>query len=368
MSEFKMPEAYGTVDLVMLKELSEADGISGNEKEATRVMKKHLEGYADEFHYDNLGSLIALKKGHENGPKIMISGHVDEVGFIVKSIDDNGFIKMTPIGGWWAHVLLSQGMVLTTRDGKKLSGVVGSRAPHGLPADVRNKVMDLNDIFLDLGVSSKEEVEYLGVKIGDMITPDTKFEVLNNPNYLMGKAWDDRIGAAVAIDVVKNLKGMDHAANVYAVGSVQEEVGLRGAKTAAAFVQPDIAFALDVTLSNDTPNSPAGMKMGAGIVLAMMDASHLTHRGLFEKMESIAHELNLDVNYDAMTAGGTDTGEVHKYNTGVIAMTLSIPSRYIHSHRSLIHRKDYVQTVEVITEFVKRCTWELVEEIAHYNR
>lgn len=363
-----MFEAYGTVDLEMLKELSEADGISGNEKEATRVMKKYLEGHADEFMYDNLGSLIALKKGAIDGPKVMIAGHMDEVGFIVKSIDDNGFVKMTPIGGWWTHVLLSQGMILTTREGKKISGVIGSRAPHGLPPEVRNKVMDVNDIFLDLGVENKEEVEAIGVRIGDMITPNTKFEVLNNPNYLMGKAWDDRIGAAVAIDVMRNLKGVDHVANLYAVGTVQEEVGLRGAKTAAAMVQPDIAFALDVTLSNDTPNSPQGMKMGAGIVLAMMDASHLTHRGLFEKVEAIAQELELDINYDAMTAGGTDTGEIHKSNYGVIAMTLSIPSRYIHSHRSLIHRKDYVQTVEVLTEFVKRCTWELVEEVQNYNR
>ncbi len=367
MSEIKM-EAYGNVDLEMLKELSEADGISGNEKEATRVMKKYLEGYADEFSYDNLGSLIALKKGKENGPKIMIAGHVDEVGFIVKSIDENGFIRITPIGGWWAHVLPSQGMVVTTRDNKKLHGVVGCRAPHGLPAEVRNKVMDLNDLFIDLGVSSKEEVEYLGVNIGDMITPDTKFSVLNNPNYLCGKAWDDRIGAAVAIDVVKNLKGLDHDANVYAVGTVQEEVGLRGAQTAVAHVKPDIAFALDVTIANDTPNSTPGMKMGAGVVLAMMDASHLTHRGLFLKMEAIAKELDLPINYDAMTAGGTDTGRIHLYDTGVIAMTLSIPSRYIHSHRSLIHRQDYAQTVELISEFVKRCNTELLEEIRTYNR
>lgn len=363
-----MEEAYGQVDLLMLQELSEADGISGNEKEATRVMKKHLEGYADEFSYDNLGSLIALKKGHENGPKIMISGHVDEVGFIVKSIDDNGFVRITPIGGWWAHVLPSQGMVVTTRDGRKLDGVVGCRAPHGLPPEVRNKVMDLNDLFLDLGVASKAEAEELGIHIGDMITPDTKFKVLNNPNYLMGKAWDDRIGAAVAIDVVRRLKEVDHVANVYAVGSVQEEVGLRGAKTSAAAIRPDIAFALDVTLSNDTPNAPAGMKMGAGVVLAMMDASHLTHRGLFEKMEAIAKELGLPVNYDAMTAGGTDTGEIHKTGDGVIAMTLSIPSRYIHSHRSLIHRKDYAMTVELIATFIQRCDAAMLEELRTFNR
>ncbi|MGL5978612.1 MAG: M42 family metallopeptidase [Erysipelotrichaceae bacterium] len=368
METHKIAEAYGTVDLKMLQELSEADGISGNEKEATRVMKQYLEGYADEFHYDNLGSLIALKKGAEDGPRIMIAGHVDEVGFIVKSIDDNGFVRITPIGGWWAHVLPSQGMILTTRDGKKLDGVIGCRAPHGLPADVRNKVMDLNDLFLDLGVESKADVLALNVNIGDMITPDTKFKVLNNPNFLMGKAWDDRIGAAVAIDVVRNLQGVNHEANVYAVGSVQEEVGLRGAKTSAAFVKPDIAFALDVTIANDTPNSPAGMKMGAGLVLAMMDASHLTHRGLFEKVEAIAMDLGLDINYDAMTAGGTDTGEIHKYGEGVIAMTLSLPSRYIHSHRSLIHRKDYVQTVEVITEFIKRCDRAMLEEIRTFNR
>lgn len=216
------------IDLQMLKDLSEADGISGCEKEVSRVVKKYFNNYADEISYDNLGSIIGLKKGKENGPKIMIAGHMDEVGFIVRDIDDKGYIKLLPVGGWWGHVLPSQEMVITTSYGDKIHGIIGSRAPHGMTKSEKEKVIEPVDLFLDLGIELKEEAESLGIQIGDMITPSVNFQVMNNPDYLMGKAWDDRIGVAVAIEVLKELQGVKHDANIYAVGTVQEEVGLRG--------------------------------------------------------------------------------------------------------------------------------------------
>lgn len=361
-------EPYGDIDLEMLKALSEADGIAGCEKEVSRVMKRYLEAYADEISYDNLGSIIGLKKGKENGPKIMIAGHMDEVGFIARDIDDNGYIKLLPVGGWWGHVLPANQLVITTEDGKKITGVVGSKAPHGMPAEEKNKVIAPMDLFIDLGVESKEEVLELGVQIGDMITPDTKFEVMNNPNYLIGKAWDDRIGAAVVIDVLKELQNIDHDANVYGVGTVQEEVGIRGARTAVHMIKPDIAFALDVTTSKDTPMEQGDIKLGCGVILSSLDALTLAHRGLLEKLEGICKDLNLDINYDHMTAGGTDSCNMHKSLDGVITMTLSIPTRYMHSHRLIIHRKDYVQTVQAIAEFCIRVNLDLLEELKISNR
>lgn len=364
----KIEKAYGSVDLKMMEDFTSTHGISGNEKEASRMMKSYIEPVCDEISYDQLGSLIALKKGSGNGPKLMLSGHLDEIGFVVRSIDDKGFIKLAPIGGWWGHVLLSQPVLITTRKGDRITGIVGSRPPHGLPAEVRAKVIDVADMFVDIGVKDKAEVESLGIKPGDMVTPKSDFTVMANPNYLMAKAWDNRVGALIITDVFKNLSKESLEADIYGVGTAQEEVGLRGAKTAAYKIKPDVALAVDVTLANDIPGADAGSKMGVGITLSVKDSSVLGHRGLLHYLEDLAAELKLDTQYDLLLAGGTDSGEIHKSYEGVITLTISIPSRYIHSHRALIHRKDYVDSVTLITEFCKRLDNSVLKTLRESNR
>lgn len=351
------------IDFQMLKQLSEADGISGCEREVSRVVNRYFREYADEIMYDNLGSIIGLKKGNEDGPKIMIAGHMDEVGFLVRHIDENGYIRILPVGGWWGHVLPSQEMRITTSTGKKIYGVVGSRAPHGMPSEEKEKVIKPIDLFIDIGVENREEAEELGIQIGDMITPNTECRIMNNSNYIVGKAWDDRIGVAVAIDVLRHLQSTEHDANVYAVGTVQEEVGLRGARTATQVINPDIGIALDVTTAKDTPMDKGDIGLGRGVILSILDATALAHRGLLNEFEHICEDLNLDINYDAMTVGGTDAGNIHKTFSGVITMTLSIPTRYMHSPRLLIHQRDYIETVEVLAEFCKRLDKDLLERL-----
>ncbi|MBN2849773.1 MAG: peptidase M28, partial [Erysipelotrichaceae bacterium] len=181
-------------------------------------------------------------------------------------------------------------------------------------------------------------------------------------------AWDDRVGALIATEVLLNLKDVPHAADLYAVGTVQEEVGLRGAKTATYAVKPDLGIAIDVTIADDTPGSEARIKMGVGVTLGILDASHLGHRGLLHYLDGLAKELKIDVQYEALLAGGTDSGEIHKSFEGIVNLTLSIPSRYIHSHRAMIHRKDYCDTVTLLTEFCKRVDWKLLEELKETNR
>lgn len=357
-----MKEVYGDIQLDLLKELSEAHGISGNEKEVSRIMKRRLEPYVDHIEYDNLGSIIALKKGQADGPKLMIAAHMDEVGFMVRSIDEQGFLKMIPVGGWWGHVLPSQVLVVTTKEGKQYRGVVGCSAPHGLAKEVKEKVIQPMDLFLDLGVENKQEVEALGIAIGDMITPDTKFEVMNNPNYLMGKAWDDRLCTAMIIDAMRLLEKEAHICNIYGVGSVQEEVGLRGARTTAHQIRPDVAIALDVTVSMDTPTDQGVNGLGKGVVLSIMDAGIFANKKLLKTMEEIAKEIGLDINYDMMENGGTDADNIHKAYDGVVCMTLSIPTRYMHSHRLIVHRKDYWQTVQLLVAFAKKLNWDMVKE------
>ena len=227
--------------------------------------------------------------------------------------------------------------------------------------EVKEKVIHPLDLFLDLGVANRAEVEELGIQIGDMITPDTEFTVMNNPNYLMGKAWDDRLCAAMVVDVMRLLSQDKHKCNLYGVGTVQEEVGLRGARTAANMLHPDVAIALDVTTSMDTPMDKGINGLGKGVVLSVMDAGIIANKNFIAKMEEICKDLNLDINYDMMTCGGTDADNIHKAHDGVVTMTLSIPTRYMHSHRLIIHRKDYWQTVLLMAEFARRLDNELLQ-------
>lgn len=368
MSKIKLEEAYGNVDLDMLADFTLTNGISGHERDVADVFKTWVEESVDEITYDNLGSIIAVKKGREDEPSIMLAGHIDEIGFLVKSIDDNGFIRLHGVGGWWPHVLPSQPVTIQTRHGLMYVGVVGSKAPHGLAPAVRNKVMELSDLFVDLGVNSKAEVELLGIQVGDMITPKADFHVLANPNYLMSKAWDDRVGAAIVADVLRHLKDEKTAATVYGVGTVQEEVGLRGARTASQKLNPDVAITLDVTIATDVPGEDNRIKMGVGATFEVMDGSYIGHKGLLYYLQDLADSLDIKYQFEILAAGGTDSGEIHKAHDGVIALTLSIPARYIHSHLGLIHRKDYADTVTLLSEFCKRLDKKAFQDLVEYKR
>jgi len=350
--------------LDFLKQFSEGKGIPGHEKAIAQLAKKYVEGYADKVEFDNLGSFLAYKNGQNGQPTIMLSGHMDEVGFLVHKIEDSGMIRIHPLGGWWGHVLLAQVMKVTTRDGREYIGVIGAQPPHGMSPEARKQVLEIKDMYLDMGVTDKKMIEELGIKIGDMITPHTDFRVMNDGKTLLGKAWDNRLGVAVAVEALRNLKNVDHKATVVACGTVQEEVGLRGARTASYHVKPDVAFAIDVTMSYDLPTSPKNdTKLGGGVALSIMDGSVIAHRGLFDFVENVCKSENIRYSYDLLTAGGTDSGEIHKQYDGVITMTLSIPCRYFHSHVSMINYEDYVATVDLVTKLCAAIDADVVKKL-----
>ncbi|QGQ47471.1 M42 family metallopeptidase [Metabacillus sediminilitoris] len=351
--------------LTMLKDLTDAKGIPGNEREVRDVMKKYITNYADEVFTDNLGSLVAKKVGIEQGPKIMIAGHLDEVGFMVTKIDDKGFIRFQTVGGWWSQVMLAQRVTIVTRNGD-ITGIIGSKPPHILPAESRKKPVDIKDMFIDIGASSREEAMEFGVKPGDQIVPYFEFTVMKNEKMLLAKAWDNRIGCAIAIDVLKNLKGTDHPNVVYGVGTVQEEVGLRGAKTSANLIEPDIAFGVDVGIAGDTPGiseKEAASKMGDGPQIVLYDASMVSHKGLRDLVTDTADELNIPYQFESMPGGGTDSGSIHISANGVPALSITIATRYIHSHAAMLHRDDYENAVKLITEVIKRLDRKTVDKI-----
>ncbi len=352
--------------LQMFKDLTDANGIAGNERAPREVMKKYIGPYADLVETDNLGSVIAKKVGDENGPKIMVAGHLDEVGFMVTQIDDKGFIKFQTVGGWWSQVMLAQRVTITTRKGDEIIGVIGSKPPHILPADVRKKVVDIKDMFIDVGAASKEEVLEWGVRPGDMVTPYFEFNVMKNEKYLLAKAWDNRIGCAIAIDVMKALQNEKHPNILYSVGNVQEEVGLRGAKTATHKIQPDIGFAVDVGVAGDTPGVTAKestSKMGAGPQIVVYDASMVSHRGLREFVLDVADEHNIPYQFEAMAGGGTDAGSIHVTANGIPALSIGIATRYIHSHAGILHRDDYENAVKLMVEVIKKLDRDAVNKI-----
>ena len=354
--------------LKLLKEMTEAKGISGDEKEVSRLMKSYLKDYVDEFDYDNLGSLIAIKKGNDD-LRVMLSGHIDEVGFIVNYIEESGYLRISPVGGWWGHVLPSQKVSVKTDDDRIYYGIIGSIPPHGMTPEVRNKVMEVKDLFVDLGVKNKQEVLDLGINIGDSVIPYSEFMVMNNPDYVCSKAFDDRVGASAIVEVLTNLKGKEHNNTVYGVGSVQEEVGLRGARTATYKVKPDIAIAIDVSKSYDIPGNEKGeSKLGKGIALSMMDASTIANRGLVKVLKNICLEKGIPFTYDSLSAGGTDSGEINKSFDGVLNMTLSLPCRYFHSHNSIVNLVDYNACVELLTEFILRLDRNMLEEIKNSKK
>ncbi len=352
--------------LTMLKELTDANGIAGNEEEPRKVMKRLIEPYADKITYDGIGSLVAEKTGESNGPRIMIAGHLDEVGFMVTRIDDKGFIFFQTIGGWWSQVMLSQRVTITTSKGEQITGLIGSEPPHILTPEARKKPADIKHMFIDIGAASRDEVLEWGIRPGDMVTPYCEFTVMRNEKMLMAKAWDNRIGCAVAIEALKRLKGETHSNTVFGVGTVQEEVGLRGAKTAANYVQPDIAIAVDVGVAIDTPglSEKDGLtKAGDGPGLVLYDASLVTHKGLREFIVRVAEEMNIPYQFDHIPGGGTDAGSFHVSGTGIPSIAITIPTRYIHSNAGVLNRDDYENTVTLIVELIKRLNQEMVNKI-----
>jgi putative aminopeptidase FrvX len=340
--------------LQMFKELTEVAGAVGFEGKVKDTLHKWIEPFADSTTTDGLGSLVAVKNGTSNGPKIMIAAHLDEVGFMVTQISKDGFLKFMPLGGWWGQVLLAQRVRVVTRT-KEIIGVIGSKPPHILSAADRQKPIEMTDMFIDIGASSKEEAEEFGVRPGDFIVPECPFTVMENPKLMMAKAWDNRIGCAILVEVFKRLQNEQHANTVFGVATVQEEVGLRGAQTSANMIQPDIAFSIDVGVARDTPGiqSDIPAKMGDGPQIVLLDKTMVPHVGLRNYVIDLAEKYQIPFQYESMSSGGTDAGTIHLTGNGVPSLAITIATRYIHSHASIIHYDDFENSVNLFVELIK---------------
>ncbi len=349
---------------------SNLNGISAFEEPIAEAIKNDLKDIAGlKFERDNLGSIAVIKKSKvKDAPTIAIYTHMDEVGFMVTAIDSKGFISFSPIGGWWGHVVLAQKLTITTSKGKEYTGVVGSMPPHLLSQTASKQVLGVDKMFLDLGVDSKKEVEKLGIQVGDMITPtqDTAFVSSANEDRVIGKAHDNRISVVAGLNIMRKIAKEELPANVIFVGTTQEEVGLRGARTSAFKWTPDVGFAIDVTFCYHTPGMKASeTKLGTGPALGLFDSYTIANKNLINLVKEVAAKNKIEHTYDSMTGGGTDAGAVQLAKDGVKAMTLSIPSRYMHSHNSIIDVNDVESVSNLVVEFAKLFDKKALEGISY---
>jgi len=338
----------------LLKEITEAAGVPGYENEIKSVIKKYFQP-SGQITFDKLGSLICRRNGTAETPRVLLAAHMDEVGFMVKYITPEGFIKFTPLGGWSDQVLLAHRVSIITHQGK-VTGVIGAKPPHMLSEEERKKIVSKKDMYIDIGASSQKEVEDAGIRVSDPIAPVSEFTILANARTYMAKALDDRLGCAVMIQALQQL-GSNHPNTVYGMATVQEEVGMRGATTGAEIVNPDIAIICEVDISGDVPGikpEDTPVKLKGGPVLSAYDARMIPNLKLRNLVIDTAKQHNIPLQSSTMEGGATDGGPIHLHKTGVPAVVLGVPTRHIHSHNAIMHRDDFDNMVRLVSAVVQK--------------
>jgi endoglucanase len=368
-------------DIDLLEELSNEFGPSGFEWEVQKILKKYVEKFADEILQDRTGTLIFTSKGFEQGPKIMIAGHIDEIGFQISAITKDGFLKFHQLGGWWDQTLLSQRVIIRTVEGKMIPGVIGAKPPHILEPEERKKVVVKDKMFIDVGCTSNAEVEEMGIRVGDPAMPDATFEIWERPRIkkeedsnekkdtvklAVGKAFDDRLGSVITAGLVRKIKEekIEHPNIIYGASTVQEEVGLRGAKTAAQMIKPDIGIALEVDIAGDIPgvkDTDAPSKLGKGPTILTYDRSMIPNPRFRDFVIKTAEELNIPHQLSLVKGGATDAGVIHLTDLGCPSIVIGIPTRHIHAHNGIIDLDDVDNAIKLILELVKRLDKNTVE-------
>lgn len=358
-----------------MEELANCFGPSGFEGEPAKIVRDYVAGFSDKVYSDKLGSLMFEKKGTADSPVVLIPGHMDEVGFIVSSINKQGFLTFNPLGGWCDQVLLSQRVVVRTNQGM-ISGIIASKPPHLLSPEERTKVVDMKKMFIDIGASNEDEAKAMGVRMGNPVIPDSRFSTMKKKVFrdgkkkgedviAFGKAFDNRIGAWAAAEVVRTLaeKNIKHPNTVIGAATTLEEEGLRGARTTAYISKPDVCITLDTDIAGDVPGidaSEAAAKMGDGPSLTTYDSSMIPNQELLELVIRTAEKNKIPYQLSQVVAD-TDAGVIHMANAGCPSIALGVPARHVHSHVGLFSMADAENCVRLIVEVIKRLDKKTVD-------
>ncbi len=350
----------------LLKRLTEAFGPPGFERDVAAIVRAEMEPLADSCRINRLGSVIFQREGRSSQPRILVAGHMDEVGFCITGIHkETGFLKFHPLGGWFDQVLLSQRVLVRTSKGD-VPGVIAATPPHLIPEEERKKVVKKDDMYIDIGTSSKEETEATGVRLGDPVVPWSPFTLIRDGRIAVGKAFDDRAGTFAAMEVLRRLveRKASHPNHFIGAATTQEEVGLRGAKTVAFETNPDVCFVAEVDISGDVPGTDdkvAPAKMGKGVSIVTYDSSMIPNQPLKEFVIEVAEETGIPHQLSIVSRGGTDAGAIHITNAGCPSIVLGVPTRHIHSHTGMMALSDLEAMVDLITECITRLDEKKVE-------
>lgn len=346
--------ALNTVDL--LRTLTDAFGPSGFEDEVRDVVRSLVEPLVDDVRVDTLGNLIVTKRGRTE-TTFMLDAHMDEIGFMVTWIEERGFLRFQPIGGWDARIIPSHALTILSDTGAKIKGAIGTPPPHVLRPEDREKPFKIEDLFVDVGADSADEIRALGIRVGSPAVISYPFEHLGEQR-VMAKALDDRAGCAVMIKTLEALHGEDLDVTFVGAFTVQEEVGLRGAGTAAWQIDPDIAIALEGTIAADVPGVPEPRqptRQGQGPSIRIMDGGMIGMPRMIRALATTAEEADIPFQYQVPAPGGTDAGAIHRTRGGVLSGAVSVPCRYIHAPCSIARVDDVDNAARLVTEFVRRC-------------
>lgn len=344
----------------LLKDLTLLDAAPGYEREVRNYMRKEMEKSGLEIIQDGLGSIFAVKKSKkENAPKVMLAGHMDEVAFMITGHTKHGLLKFHTLGGWWNQTMLAQRVIVTTSTGKKISGVISSIAPHLLTPELLKKPFEISTMLIDCGFEDEEEAKSQ-VEIGDFATPDAAFVQLNE-NRLLAKAFDNRYGCAIVLEILNELKDVELDVDLYLGATVQEETGLRGATTASNLIKPDFFIAFDASPARDTSGDMNELgRLGKGFLVRIHDRTMILNPNVRDY--AIKHADLQNAPYQYFTSpGGTDAGSVHISNDGVLSIVLGIPARNIHTHSSIMDLRDYDAAYKTAISMIKDLNSEIIK-------
>lgn len=350
----------------LLRKLTEAHSVPGHEDEVRSIFLNELEACGD-LSTDRNGCVFCETGG--DGPRVLVAGHMDEVGFLVQHITQDGFIQFVAVGGWWEHTLLSQRVEILTREGRKVLGVIASKPPHFLPEGQRRQVLGIDQMFIDVGAESRHQaIEEFGISLGDPIAPLSEFSALAREDHFLAKAFDNRVGMAAVIQAGQLLSDLPLPNRLILCGTVQEEVGLRGAKTAAVHARPDIALVLEGPPADDTPGflrTESQGKLGGGVQIRLYDPTAITPPKLARWVADVARCERIPYQLAVRRSGGTDAGAFHLANSGIPSIVLGVPARYIHSHNAMIDLNDYLHLVALVSAVVRRLDEAVLDALSY---
>lgn len=341
----------------LLETLCDLPGVAGFEGPVREAIAGIVKPYVDEMRVDTLGNLIAMRRG-TSGFKLMLDAHMDEVGFLIQHVDERGFASITPIGGWDTRLLPGHMLTVATRGGMPVQGVIGTHPPHIQRAADREKVIPLEEMFLDVGAATRQEAREMGVEVGDPVVVHYPFRRAGK-DTVMGKALDDRAGCAAVIRALEALSGETVQATVVAAFTVGEERGMSGARTATFQVEPDMAVAVEGTVAADVPGVPAQRcpsRQGSGPAITVADGNFIVPRKMVQALAGVAEREGIPHQFKLPPSGGTDAGAIHQSRGGVLTGVVSVPCRYIHSPFSTCRLSDFDHTWRLLAAFCRTAT------------